>query len=114
MLDNIDKKKNPFKIPENYFENFNAGIMGKLPEKQAKKAKIVPLWKKALPWTAAAAILCRVIFTPGVLKENNKSVKPAASITSGSTSSVDEDDYYGFLEDEVAKAYRYDGLYYSN
>lgn len=101
MLDNFDKTKNPFKVPENYFENFNSSIMEKLPAKE-NKAKIVPLWKKVLPWTAAAAIFCGVLFTTGVLKKSNPA-DPNAAISSNLSSSL-EDDYYLFLEDEVVKS----------
>lgn len=48
MLDNFDKSKKPFKVPENYFENFNNRIMDQLPSKEEPKAKIVPLWRKGL------------------------------------------------------------------
>lgn len=110
MLENFDKNKNPFKVPENYFENFNSSIMEKLPEKESKKAKIVPLWKKVLPWTAAAAIFCGVIFTTGIL---DKGTASDPVITNGLTSSSLEEDYYLFVEDEVAKS-QYKEMMYSN
>ncbi|WP_029903983.1 hypothetical protein [Prevotella sp. 10(H)] len=113
MLDKIDKSKTPFKIPENYFENFNAEMMDKLPSKQTEKAKIVPLWKKVLPWSAAAAMLCGIVFSTGVFKQN-ATEDPEPVISSAVASSVDEDDYYHFLEDEVARANRFDDTFYSN
>ncbi|MDR1881754.1 MAG: hypothetical protein LBR26_03110 [Prevotella sp.] len=113
MLDNFDKKKNPFKVPENYFENFNAEIMGKLPEKQSKKTKIVPLWKKVLSWTAAAAVFCGVIFSTGILNKKNTPSALVPAAASAIASSSDEDDYYLFLEDEVVKS-RYRDMVYSN
>lgn len=109
MLDNFDKTKSPFKVPENYFENFNREIMESLPAKE-NKAKIIPLWKKVLPWTAAAAIFCGVIFTTGVL---DKSSKADSNVTiSPNLSSSLEDDYFLFLEDEVVKS-QYKEMVYS-
>jgi hypothetical protein len=102
MLDNFDKTKNPFKVPENYFGNFNSNIMEKLPAKEEKKVKTVTLWKKVVPWTAAAAIFCGVLFTTGVLKKSSPA-DPNVAISSILSSSL-EDDYYLFLEDEVVKS----------
>lgn len=111
MLNKVDRNKNPFQVPENYFENFNTEIMSKLPEKQVEKAKIVPLWKKVLPWTAVAAVFCGVIFSTGILK-NNTSSEPAPSVSTALASS-EEEDYYLFLEDEVVKS-RYRDMMYNN
>ena len=36
-LQDIDKNKTPFKVPDNYFENFNEEIMNLLPEKSFKR-----------------------------------------------------------------------------
>lgn len=117
MLEKFDKNNNPFKVPENYFENFNSEIMGKLPEKQAKKVKIVSLWKKIVPWTAVAAVFFGILFTTGVF---NQGVGTAtitdqydAMISNGIASSSMEDDYFLFIEDEVANA-KYREMMYSN
>ncbi|MFT3992910.1 MAG: hypothetical protein QM660_01280 [Dysgonomonas sp.] len=109
MLEKIDKKKNPFKVPENYFESFNAGIMDKLPETTKTTAKIVPLWKKTLSWAAVAAVFCGVIFSTGILNKKSTTDKNAISST-GLASSL-EDDYYMFLEDEVTKSQYRDMLF---
>lgn len=108
MLDSFDKKKNPFKVPENYFENFNASIMEKLPEKKTS-AKIVPLWKKVLPWTAVAAVLCGIILnwntitdrqqTQLIAEQETQPVKTSVNTTG--LASVSEEDFYLFVEDQV-------------
>jgi hypothetical protein len=33
-LEEIDKSNNPFKVPDNYFAQFNEEIMNRLPEKE--------------------------------------------------------------------------------
>lgn len=119
MLENTDKTKNPFKIPENYFENFNAEIMNKLPEKNIQKAKIIPLWKKIVPWTAVAAIFSGILFMTGILDKGTMTDptmvagQPDLVISSGIASNTVEDDYYLFLEDEVADA-KFKEIMFSN
>lgn len=105
MLVNFDKKRSPFKVPENYFENFNAEIMTKLPAKEPKK-KVVPMWKKIVPWTAVAAALFGVLFMTGVFRQGGGTVGQTNSVlSSGIASNSVEEDYILFLEDEVSDAY---------
>jgi len=121
MLNNFDKNKNPFKVPENYFENFNSRIMEQLPEKEEYKIKIVPLWKKVLPWTAVAAALFGILFSVGLF-DNNTDVNPDKVLAQQKKDNVesvdtylDEDDiedYYLFLQDEVQK-YQYKEMLYN-
>lgn len=119
MLDKFDKSKKPFKVPENYFENFNNRIMDQLPSKEEPKVKIVPLWRKVLPWTAAAAAIVGILFTVGVFDKNNMpSDKQYANQktdmtgeTIAYTSAQDEEDYYLFLQDEVRKSQFKEMLY---
>lgn len=107
MLDNLNKNKNPFKVPENYFQDFNAEIMGKLPEKESITAKRVPLWKKVVPWTAVAAAFVGVLFLTGIF-DRGTAVDPTNVISQSTDQTdnlvVEEDIYYAFLEDEIVKA----------
>lgn len=50
--------RNPFRVPEGYFDNFAAEMMQKLPE-QPKQSLIVRL----RPWMYAAACLVAVVFS---------------------------------------------------
>ena len=61
-------KKNPFTVPEGYFEQLTAQVMEKLPEKehQTKTAVI----KQLRPWLYAAACVCVGLFTAAVLFSN--------------------------------------------
>ncbi|MFA6912800.1 MAG: hypothetical protein WCQ61_06755, partial [Proteiniphilum sp.] len=55
-LDEIDKAKNPFKVPENYFALLNEEIMSRLPEKEYVAPPPVTLWEKVKPWVYMAAM----------------------------------------------------------
>ena len=114
MLDNLNKSQNPFKVPENYFQNFNAEIMDKLPAKEIPAVKKIPLWKKVVPWTAVAAAFIGVLFLTGVFNSNTTSDPTLAGIAQQTGDinvnddsiliSEEEDIFYAFLEDEVLKA----------
>jgi len=114
MLDNFDKNKNPFKVPENYFRDFNVEIMEKLPA----KAKRVPLWRKMVPATAVAAVFGGILFLSGIFN-NHSSVTDQSvadrniSVASSGIAASDEEDYYSFIEDEVFKS-KYKEIVYNN
>lgn len=81
--------KNPFRVPEGYFDNFAADLMQKLPEKEmpVKKGLIVRL----RPLMYAAACLMVAIFTVAVFFSHDDAATPeVASISQPVDSYVDE------------------------
>lgn len=104
MLNEFDKKNNPFKVPENYFSDFTNQIMDKIPAERAEKSKKIPLWKNVLPPTAIAAAVCGVLFCIGIFKKANvENTNADNSYVYVSTTTTYEDDYYQFLEDEYTE-----------
>lgn len=66
----IDQIKNPFKVPENYFAQFNEDIMKHLPEEEKIISnKQVALWDRVKPWVYLAAMFTALYFTINFLKE---------------------------------------------
>lgn len=107
MLNDIDKKS-PFKIPENYFENFNIQMMDKLPE-QNKQVKKIPLWRTVTKWSAAAAILASVSLVGINFIESSHTQKKTKEQTENIASL--ENDYYQFIEDEATQLAYKDSFY---
>ena len=58
-LESINKK-NPFTVPEGYFDNLTNQIMVLLPEKQEVKKRNI--WKKVSPWIYMAAMMTGIAF----------------------------------------------------
>lgn len=113
MLNNIDKK-NPFKVPENYFEDFHKNMMSKISE-EPKAVKIVPLWRKVIPWASVAAVLGGIIILAGILTDNSEPQIADSNFITDQTekvyaSSAEDDDFYLFLEDEVIKDSYYSAI----
>ena len=55
--------KNPFTVPEGYFEQLTAQVMDRLPEKKPAKVAIM---KRLRPWLYAAACVCVGVFVAAV------------------------------------------------
>lgn len=74
-------KRNPFTVPEGYFEQLTAQVMEQLPEKKPAKKAVI---KQLRPWLYAAACICVAVFTAGVFfsnkTDNAKEIKQMASV----------------------------------
>ena len=63
ILKNLGKK-NPFTVPENYFEDFTQELMNKLPVKEAILPTEEPtLWQRIKPWLYMAAMFCGIMLS---------------------------------------------------
>ena len=65
--ENILKKvgtKNPFSVPNHYFEDFTQELMSKLPEKEPKLPVAEPtLWQRVTPWVYMAAMFVGIMLS---------------------------------------------------
>ena len=65
--ENILKKvgtKNPFSVPDHYFEDFTQELMSKLPEKEPMLPVAEPtLWQRVKPWVYMAAMFCGIMLS---------------------------------------------------
>ena len=78
---NILKKvgtKNPFTVPESYFENFTQELMSKLPEKDSYLPESEPtLWQRVKPWIYMTAMFVGIMLSVRVfIGEPQKDVFP--------------------------------------
>lgn len=50
--------KNPFMVPEGYFDNFSKELMNKLPEKEQTSTpqETITTWQRIKPWIYMAAM----------------------------------------------------------
>lgn len=122
-LQDIDKSKTPFKVPENYFENFNEDIMNLLPEKEFKPPVKVTMWDKTKPWVYLAAMFLGLYVMINLLINNGPSVtqepviaeQASEAVTSTSsywsTVHITEEEFYEYLEDQLIDDGFYDYMY---
>ncbi|HBT84899.1 MAG: hypothetical protein PHO13_08690 [Fermentimonas sp.] len=124
-LKEIDKSNNPFKVPENYFAQFNEDIINRLPEKEFYAPKQVPLWDKVKPWIYLAAMFVGMYFTINfILKRSENSVTIPQTIVSEqlstvkpgnenywSTVNMSEEEFYQFLEEQLVDEVYFDYMY---
>ena len=65
--DNLLRKvgtKNPFNVPEHYFEDFTQNLMNRLPEKEPiQPMPEITLWQRVKPWVYMAAMFCGIMLS---------------------------------------------------
>lgn len=99
------KERNPFRVPDGYFENFTENMMSRLPEKPVKEPKVISIYDRVKPWLYMAAAFVGLIIlfnvlnkTTGVLPENNNTQAGVTVTVSPSGNESDTDENAEFLE----------------
>lgn len=75
--------RNPFKVPEGYFEGFTQELMDRLPEKEMIPEMQEPtLWQRVKPWIYMTAMFCGIMLSVKIFVGNpSKDEFPAISQT---------------------------------
>ncbi len=68
--------RNPFTVPEGYFDSFSKELMSRLPEKELAHVKGISAWQRMRPWVYVAAMLCGVVFGAKVLMTTSEQDMP--------------------------------------
>ncbi|MBQ7664125.1 MAG: hypothetical protein IJS43_02790 [Bacteroidaceae bacterium] len=63
--------KDPFKVPENYFEEFTKQVMARIPEDDVQTTKVVnvPFWNRVKPYIGVAAVIAIVAVASHAIKK---------------------------------------------
>ena len=78
--------RNPFTVPEGYFEQLAQQVMDRIPAttQEVKPAPKKTVFKQLRPWLYAAACICVGVFTAGVLfnsqNDNSKELEQMATL----------------------------------
>ena len=97
-------KRNPFTVPEGYFEQLTQQVMEKIPQSEpltphinhAPRAKVAVM-KRLRPWLYAAACICVGVFI-AALAFNNRSEVVAPQAASQQIAVTEQTDY-GYYSD---------------
>lgn len=114
------KDRQPFRVPEGYFDNFTKELMDRLPEKSVAEPPKISLYNRIQPWLYMAAVFAGLLvlfhvlnYTAGISKEGGS----VTVMTSTSDKIVNEEEDAEFLDymeemytDKYAISYIYDFL----
>ena len=92
--DNILMKvgtQNPFRVPENYFEDFTQELMNKLPEKEPMQHLSEPtLWQRVKPWVYMTAMFVGIMLSVRIFVGEPQKEKFPISLAEAAMLSTEE------------------------
>ncbi|MCR5680615.1 MAG: hypothetical protein K6G08_10485 [Prevotella sp.] len=99
-------KKNPFSVPEGYFDQFADKLMASLPEKQmpvSTATRKTAVMKQLRPWMVAAACLALLILGATVYFYKDNPVAQKQQIAADAAEQQENYIYYSdnYIEDEA-------------
>ena len=63
-------KKDHFRVPDRYFEDFSKELMNNLPEKETFDAtQEITMWQRVKPWLYMAAMFCGIMLSVRIFVE---------------------------------------------
>ncbi|MDR0686527.1 MAG: hypothetical protein LBF79_03610 [Dysgonamonadaceae bacterium] len=107
------EKRDPFRVPEGYFEGFVSGFMLRLPERQARPVEVIGFWGKVRPWVYMAAMFIGISLTVRLFTGFPAGFSGDVLYTGGVLRfAVDSDleDYYDYYEDDLANICLWDTI----
>ncbi|GHS97080.1 hypothetical protein FACS189421_03240 [Bacteroidia bacterium] len=88
--------KNPFKVPEGYFEGLTGQIMSQLPERIHKEPKKVSLWERVQPWVYMAAMFAGIALMVNLFVGQPKQSSTGLNLTS----EAEMEEFYQYYEEQ--------------
>jgi hypothetical protein len=120
-IDKLKERRNPFRVPDGYFEHFTGDMMRRLPEVSVERVKEISIYNRVKPWLYMAAVFAGLIILfnvlnktagtssedRGLLEKNTLSVLPS---TPGSEAE-ENDEFLEYIEDMYADKYALSYIY---
>ena len=106
ILDEL-RDRQPFRVPEGYFEGFTDDFMSRLPKKTAPEAKVISLYDRVKPWLYLAATFAGIIVLFNIFfklseipKDENKVLTSVVYVDM--EEEEDDEDFLEFINDLYA------------
>ena len=111
---NLDglKDKQPFRVPDGYFEGLTEDIMSRLPEHSVVKSKKISMYERSKPLLYLAAMFIGAIVLMNILNKTGQTSQTgdgdmATTTTLASSSNVmsEDDEFLEYIEEMYADKY---------
>ncbi len=112
------RDRQPFRVPDGYFEGFTDSFMSCLPHRQANKTKVLPLFSYMKPWLYIAAAVAGVILLFSIYNKSSEMTKETPVVLSSVVTNLDEvddEEFFDFIYDlYVSYGFNYDEYFIDN
>ena len=100
--------RQPFRVPDSYFEDFTSDFMSRLPEKTVSRVKVISFYDRVKPWLYMAAMFAGIIVLFNVFNKSSgisDEEKPALSSIFVHVDEGDDADFLDFFEEMYVDKY---------
>ncbi|MDR2916804.1 MAG: hypothetical protein LBV74_18580 [Tannerella sp.] len=114
------RDRQPFRVPEGYFERFSEDFMSRLPEKtmSESKPKDISLYDRVKPWLYMAAAFVGIIVlfnvfnkTAEITSQDGNNVTAKTSPLNNTSEADDNADFLEYIEDMYVDKYAISYIY---
>ena len=109
------RDRQPFRVPEGYFEGLTEDIMSRLPEQSVAEPVNISIYDRVKPWLYLAAMFIGIVVFLNVYGKMNQSStngKDVVPVTTGLASSSgeatearEEDEFFDYIKEMYADKY---------
>jgi hypothetical protein len=121
-LDRLKERRNPFRVPNGYFENFPEDMMRRLPNVSVESPKGISIYNRVKPWLYMAAVFAGLIVLFNVLNKKagtssedggpiEKTTLSTLPSNSEGTEAKENDEFLEYIEDIYADKYALSYIY---
>ena len=90
--------RQPFRVPDGYFESFTGDFMRSLPKKAAPEARVISFYDRLKPWLYMAAMFAGIIVLFNVFHKTSVNHIEEKPVLSSINVGIEEGDDAEFLE----------------
>lgn len=111
-INQLDKvgNKNPFIIPEGYFDNLTDQIMTQLPQKVEEEPREMNLWERVKPWAYMAAMFVGIALMVKLFVVTSVEAPSGLNLTSA----AEMEEFYQYYEEQLANSIYRETIYLSD
>ena len=109
------RDRQPFRVPERYFEDFTADLMHRIPPKMTAETKVISFYDRIKPWLYLAAMFIGIIVLFNIFSktsDSDKDVNKGLSSVSVVLEEAEDADFLEYIEelygDKYAMTYFFD------
>ena len=108
------KGRQPFRVPDGYFEGLTEDIMSRLPEHPVVKSKKISMYDRVKPLLYMAAMFIGAILILNILGKNNqpdqKGDSNATTVVSSRDALSEDDEFMDYMAEMYADKFAYSYL----
>jgi len=104
------RDRQPFRVPEGYFDAFADDLMRRLPQRIAPNTKIVSFFDHVKPWFYLAAMIVGIVILFNVFHKTtaiSEEKKPVLSSISVDLEEVDDAEFLDYIKEQYADKYAF-------